>query len=168
MHNQILRGGLMTEIGKQLIQEFINETNEKLEDDKKRIFFVQGFTSIKEIFVYWLNLLFKLGLLCFLFLLIISFLFLDIQTIEKIRNSTNSEILEFFKSWTAVWFCLTIFVCFMTPIFTVMIGKRLFTNKIEERKYLDQREIILANRMVEIQEELMVRHGLIGGDHGEK
>lgn len=159
----------MTEIGKQFINEFKRELEEKRIDDNTRIWLSQSLTftgaCLKLIFL-WMPLILFYSFVCALAIITIGLT--DIDTVETIRLSTNQDIADgagsiiYFTVFVSTFFGMLYF------IFKAVWGVYPFSNKHHERDERDWMEIKLLKRIVEIQEELLIRHDLIKGEYNEK
>lgn len=147
----------MTKIGSSILAEYVNEINEKIQDDNTKIKIHQVFSSA---FSIWKIAALALNVFVFgcLFLIVLILITLDAPTLDALRSSTNEQILSAIK--TFVWFS------WMVTIFTVMSiiifsARRYFRDQRQERLDIEQQQTDLIKTIIEVQEELLLRHKLI-------
>jgi len=147
----------MTEIGNSIIAEYESEINERIEDDKNLLRGSQALEiarSIGRLFVVAVNFFF-LGFLC---LSVIALLTIDASTLDAIRAATNQEILKLINAISAT---VQIMMIIGVMIAVAIGGDRYFRSKKRDRVEWEQRELNLTSRIIEINEEVLLRHGLI-------
>ena len=155
----------MTKTGQQFIDEFISEANEKLKDDEKRIFFSQAITSVKNTFWYVLRMVFQGLSTMFLITGVSILIFIEPSWFDdwsKMNSVDKVEMIRTIKMLFSYCLFITMF------IYTFIAYRRIIGSKFEQRLHEDQQEANLLIRIVEVQEELLVRHGLIEAEYNEK
>lgn len=147
----------MTEIGNSIATEYASELNERVEDDKNKLRISQGFEVVRSV---WRLLVvgFNFFFASFLILAVIVLLSIDVENLEAIRSATNEQIVNAVRA-------LAYSIGFITVVgfvFALSAGSsRYFRDKQEDRVEQDQRELDLVRRIIEINEEVLFRHGLI-------
>jgi hypothetical protein len=147
----------MTEIGNSIIAEYVSEINERIEDDKNRLRASQALEiarSIWRLFLVGVNMFF----LGFVVLAVVILLTIDANTLDMLRAATNEEILSGIKTISF----LVQMMLIIGIIAVVITGHgKYFRDKKRDRAEWEQVEVNLARRIIEINEEVLLRHGLI-------
>lgn len=143
----------MTPKAEALLQEYVSEINEKIEDDKNRINFEQS-KNIGYIVWRW-ALLVPSGLFAGLYgLVAILWFFVDPNMIAEIRNASDQSIAETLK----VIFSFALIYGLAASMF---LAARHYKNKRDERVWREQELLFEKRASIELIEELLIRHGLI-------
>lgn len=147
----------MTEIGNSIANEYASELDEHIEDDKNLLRLSQGFElmrSVWRLLAVGLNLFFAV----FLVLVVIVLFSIDAETLEAIRSATNEQIVNGVRNLALL------IVGFTLVAFAIAVSagsSKYFRDKRLERVEQDQREFELVRRIIEVNEEVLLRHGLI-------
>jgi hypothetical protein len=147
----------MSSIGKQILEEFKNEINERIEDDKPKM-------QLEQV-MSWLGLvwrMFGLAVKSILLMTVLNFFFVlytaDLYLITSMQTSTPEEILSAIEMFFYTSFLLAfgIFVAMASTSHAQRVR-----NVKQERLEQEEREIHLVTTAINLTEEVLLRHGLI-------
>jgi hypothetical protein len=147
----------MSRIGSAILEEYVNEINEKLDDDNTRIKIHQAFSSsfsVLKIAAHAMNI-FVFGCL---FLLVVILMTIDAATIDELRSATNDDILSGIRLFLWLSWMITFFTLMSLVMFS---SARYFRDQRKERLDAEKERIDLIKTIIEVQEELLLRHKLI-------
>ncbi len=146
----------MTKIGDSILEEFCTELNESIEDDKNRLLLNQsaeGASSILKLCVRAISI-FSQSVLTVCVLLLLT---INSETLDLLRSASNEQLISSIKHLLAI---VAIFSIFITTL-VMAFSQKYFRDKKLERVESDQEELNLVRRIVEVNEEVLRRHGLI-------
>jgi len=150
----------MTQIGNAVLSEYVSEINERIEDDKTRIRVGQVLSTGHSFWRLWsfsLSLFFN-GCLV---LVVLMLFFIDAETLDMLRIATNEEIL----SGISTFLGFTTIVAISVLMFITLIGsRRYFHDKKQERLDREQEQADLIQTIIQVNEELLLRHKLIDSE----
>lgn len=155
-------GGDMTNIGDTVIKEYMSEVDEKIEDDKSEIRFRQ-ILSLLGTFWYLFSLSINLFFSMCLVLFVATLFLVDESVLNAVREATNEELLAAIGTFLTVSFGLV--VCTLSIFITFKI-KKFFRDVKKERQEKEQGRIDLIQTIIQINEELLLRHKLIEQEVG--
>ncbi|MBL4625781.1 MAG: hypothetical protein JKY42_11680 [Flavobacteriales bacterium] len=147
----------MSKIGMEILNEYVSEVNEQIEDDKLRLYISQGLSiahSIWRLFLLSINLFFAGAL----FLMVFFLLSLDNEHLDLLREASNENILS---GITQLFFLIKIMVIFGVLAVALFFSTSYFRSKKAERRYREQQRADLIETIIQINEEVLLRHGLI-------
>lgn len=145
----------MTPTGNSLLEEYVNETKERIDDDKNQLYLDQGKNTG---YMLWRGLIYVPTSFFFGIWITATFIMLsgiaEVEVISSIRQATDQEISEGLRA--ILYFGLT-----FALIGPAYIASRYYRNKQDERVWTDQKRVWQKKDHIELIEELMLRHGLI-------
>lgn len=151
----------MSEIGKQLIYEYLNETNERLEDDKQKILLSDTWHFIKKSIYHISETLPKIMIFMFVILAMVFLYVIDESTVSQMRLATDAEIVRGAKGTIKTVLILTVFIVTLNFGFNAVVGRSFFGFKKNQRLIKEQENAELVEIIVRLNEELLKRHKLI-------
>jgi ABC-type Fe3+ transport system permease subunit len=147
----------MTKVGSAVLSEYISEIKEHIEDDKTRIRVGQALStghSFWRLGALAVNLFF-LGCLTLSVLLLF---FVDAEMLDALRSATNEDVLSAINSFLnfTLMVAMLTFICYL-----FFAPRRYFRDLKQERLEREQERSLLIQTIIEVNEELLLRHGLI-------
>ncbi len=146
----------MTNIGTALLNEYVSEVNERIEDDKKKLRLKQGLSNV---YSTWRLILLTLTqfFIAFWAIWVIVLMFIDVEMIDTVKSATSEEIVENIETLLTLASLAAIFA-------PALFFMRYFRDRKEERLLREQENANLMTTIVQINEELLLRHGLINSE----
>lgn len=147
----------MSKISQSILDEYLSEVREKIEDDNTRLKLQQVFSGVGAI---W-KLIF-IGLIYFLTANVVvgtAIIYsMDVETLNILKSASNESLISGLHRIETV----VIFISILSFLsFITIFHHKYFRSKREERIQSDQDRVNLISTIVEINEELLLRHGLI-------
>lgn len=151
----------MTKVGRSVLDEYLAEANERVEDDKNRIRILQGLSTTHSL---WRLLVFSVTLFFYACtsLAVVVLATIDDKALNALRAATNDELLSAIKSVMGYAVITTVVGVILTVAFT---AHRFFRDKKQERVDAEQEHADLVKSIIAINEELLLRHKLIQAEN---
>jgi hypothetical protein len=148
---------MITQTGNAVLTEYLSEVHEKIDDDTLRIHVWQGLTLLHSL--WRIALLYISGFFTTCLVIgVVILAMMDHSMLDALRQASNDEILSGIRS-------MFIFVSGSTFLLVLIAiglkGSSYFRDIRQERIANDQYQARLIKTMIEINEELLVRHRLI-------
>jgi hypothetical protein len=143
----------MTPKAEALLQEYVSEINEKIEDDKNKIYFEQS-KNFAYIVWRWILLVPSALFVGLYGLVAVLWFFVDAEMISYIRNATDQAIAENLRA-------LFVFAFAYGTVIPILFVVRHYRNKRDERTWREQEQVFEKKATIELVEEMLIRHGLI-------